>query len=154
MLKIALRTITITLLSATAFNFSVQAQDHYPPVQKLLASSRTIIGQNFEYPGGEPAITAAVVTMLPGHSTGWHEHDAPLFAWVLEGEITVDYGPDGQRVYAKDDAFVEAFRSAHNGINSGDGIARILAVFSGSHDVKDTVMEDEIAKMKPKPIPE
>ncbi|HIG60670.1 MAG TPA: cupin domain-containing protein [Gammaproteobacteria bacterium] len=92
--------------------------------------------------------------MLPGHSTGWHEHDAPLFAWVLEGEITVDYGPDGQRVYAKDDAFVEAFRSAHNGINSGDGIARILAVFSGSHDVKDTIMEDEIAKMKPKPTTE
>jgi hypothetical protein len=57
-------------------------------------------------------------------------------------------------VYAKDNAFVEAFRSAHNGINSGDGIARILAVFSGSHDGNYTIMEDEMAKTKPKPITE
>jgi len=139
----------ICLLLSSVFNVVVHAQDNYPPVQPLIATSKTIIGQAFEYPGGDPAISAAIVTMLPGHSTGWHEHDAPLFAWILEGEVTVDYGPDGKRTYRQNDAFVEAFRSAHNGTNTGKGIARILAVFAGSHDVKDTVMEDEIAKIKP-----
>jgi quercetin dioxygenase-like cupin family protein len=139
----------ICLLLSSIFNVVVHAQDNYPPVQPLIATSKTIIGQAFEYPGGDPAISAAIVTMLPGHSTGWHEHDAPLFAWILEGEVTVDYGPDGKRTYRQNDAFVEAFRSAHNGTNTGKGIARILAVFAGSHDVKDTVMEDEIAKIKP-----
>ena len=139
----------ICLLLSSIFNVVVHAQDNYPPVQPLIATSKTIIGQAFEYPGGDPAISAAIVTMLPGHSTGWHEHDAPLFAWILEGEVTVDYGPDGKRTYRQNDAFVEAFRSAHNGTNTGKGIARILAVFAGSHDVKDTVIEDEIAKIKP-----
>lgn len=149
MLKSKTKWIATCCLLSCVFNIGVQAQDSYPPVQPLIATSKTIIGQGFEYPSGDPAISAAVVTMLPGHSTGWHEHDAPLFAWILEGEITVDYGPDGQRVYRQNDAFVEAFRSAHNGTNTGKGVARILAVFAGSHDAKDTVMEDEVAKIKP-----
>ena len=127
----------------------VHAEESYPPVKTLLATSKTVIGQAFEYPGGNPAISAAVVTMLPGHSTGWHEHDAPLFAWILEGEITVDYGRAGTRTYRQDDAFVEAFRSSHNGTNTGQGVAKILAVFAGSHDVKDTVMDDEMPKIQP-----
>ncbi|MEC7368564.1 MAG: hypothetical protein VX709_04690 [Pseudomonadota bacterium] len=84
MLKIAFSAIAITLISATTLNSLVHAQDHYPPVQKLLASSRTIIGQTFEYPGGEPAIAAAVVTMLPAHSTGWEKHDAPFLLGFLK----------------------------------------------------------------------
>ena len=149
MLKSKIRILVAGLVLTSVSSGVTQAEDSYPPVQPLIATSRTVIGQAFEYPGGDPAISAAVVTMLPGHSTGWHEHDAPLFAWILEGEVTVDYGPDGKRTYRQNDAFVEAFRSAHNGINSGKGIARILTVFAGSHDVKDTVMEDEIAKIKP-----
>ena len=38
---------------------------------------------------------------LPGKPSGrkqqtrWHAHEAPLFAWMLAGELTADYGPDG-----------------------------------------------------------
>jgi len=67
-----------------------------------------------------------------------HRHDAPLAAYVLEGEITVDYGDKGTKTYTKGDAFVEAFQSPH----TGDGIARILAVFAGSDRVANTVADD------------
>jgi quercetin dioxygenase-like cupin family protein len=115
----------------------------YPPLDVLFSGSETVLGHAFAYPGGKPVVTAALVTMVPGQETGWHQHDAPEFAWILDGELTVDYGRDGDRVYHKDDAFVEAFRSLHNGRNSGTGNVRLLAVFMGAEGVENTVMQAE-----------
>jgi quercetin dioxygenase-like cupin family protein len=121
---------------------SAFGQSGYPPLQVLLSSSETVLGQAFEYPDGTPVITAAIVTLEPGQSTGVHRHEAPLFAMILEGELTVDYGDDGSRVFVKDDALIEAFQSNHNGTNTGAEPVRILAVFVGSDTVRNTVMEE------------
>jgi len=120
----------------------VFAKDTYPPVDLLLQTDTSVIGEPLEYPAGQAEITMAIVTMQPGQETGQHRHDAPLAAYVLEGEITVDYGAAGTRVYKTGDAFVEAFRSTHVGVNTGLGIARILAVFAGSDHVSNTVTEE------------
>ena len=60
----------------------------YPPIEVLLSDSKTVLGEELAYTDGRAKITAAIVTMLPGEETGWHRHEAPLFARVLEGEIT------------------------------------------------------------------
>ncbi|WP_121063914.1 cupin domain-containing protein [Chachezhania antarctica] len=117
------------------------ADSEYPPLEMLLQTDKTVIGQPFEYPSGTAQITAAIVTMAPGESTGWHVHDAPLFAHILQGEITVDYGPDGPRVYKTGDSIVEAFKTRHNGTNTGAVPVRILAVFAGVEGVPNTVSE-------------
>ncbi len=113
----------------------------YPPVEVLLETDKTVIGQTIAYPAGTPQVTAAIVTMQPGEATGWHRHDAPLFAYMLAGELTVDYGADGTRVYHAGDAFLEAFKSEHDGTNTGAEAARVLAVFMGAEGVEDTVMQ-------------
>lgn len=113
----------------------------YPPLDVLLATSETVIGQAFAYPAGVPKVTAAIVALAPGQATGWHRHDAPLFAYMLEGELTVDYGPEGVRVYGPGDAFLEAFRTRHDGVSTGAGDARLLAVFMGAEGVANTVAE-------------
>jgi hypothetical protein len=46
---------------------------------------------------GRLEVAAAIVTAASGGETGWHEHEAPLFAWMLDGTLTVDYGPDGTK---------------------------------------------------------
>jgi quercetin dioxygenase-like cupin family protein len=115
----------------------------YPPLEVLLRSSETVIGQEIAYPAGKPVVTAAIVTIAPGGETGWHAHEAPLFAWMLDGTLTVDYGPDGPRAYAEGDALLEAFRSRHNGRNLGTEPARLLAVFMGAEGVANTVMAPE-----------
>lgn len=108
-------------------------------VNLLLDTSTTILGQPFSYPTQKPAkVTAAVVTMPPGETTGWHEHPVPLFAYILEGEVTVDYGPHGKRVYRKGDSVIEAIDAAHDGHNTGQGVVRILAVFMGAEGVANT----------------
>ncbi len=127
--------------SGVAVSF-VLAQNAYPPLQVLLSSGQSILGQDIVYPAGKPNITAAVVTIQPQESTGWHLHDAPLFAMILDGELTVDYGNGVTRHYVKDDTFIEAFKSRHNGTNTGSTPVRILVVFAGSDVVKNTVKED------------
>lgn len=84
-------------------------------------------------------MTASIVTMEPGQSTGWHRHDAAQFAYLLRGELTVDYGPDGTRFYRAGDALVEALGTAHNGTNTGDKPVRILAVSIGAEGVANTL---------------
>jgi quercetin dioxygenase-like cupin family protein len=112
----------------------------YPEVRTILSTGSTIIGEPIRYPAGSPALITAVEIMLqPKQQTGWHTHPVPLFGYVLEGELTVDYGPDGQRIYRKGDALVEAMNEAHNGRNSGETPVRILAVFIGMEGVQGTV---------------
>lgn len=79
--------------------------------------------------------------MEQGQVTGWHRHQAPLTARILEGELTVDYGVNGVRVYREGDTLVEALGSRHNGKNTGVGKVRILVVFSGAVGTANTVSE-------------
>jgi len=119
------------------------ARETYPPLQGLLKSGETVLGQPIAYPEGPPVVTAAIVTMEPGQKTGWHRHDAPLFAYMLEGQLTVDYGDGLQKTYAAGDALLEAIRTDHQGENTGEGPMRILVVFAGAEGVSNTVMRAE-----------
>ena len=118
------------------------ARATYPEATVLYEGHTTVLGQAIAYPSGTPEITGVIVTMAPGHSTGWHEHDAPLFAYMLEGELTVDYGPAGKRRYVAGEALLEAIDVAHDGTNTGSTTTRILAVFIGAEGVANTTSMD------------
>lgn len=120
----------------------VLARDTYPSVEVLLQTGKSLISEPLEYPEGKAQKTMAIVTMQPGRKTGWHRHEAPLAAYMLEGEITVDYGDAGTKTYKTGNALVEEFRSPHAEENSGEDIARILAVFAGAEGVSNTVAEE------------
>jgi quercetin dioxygenase-like cupin family protein len=105
----------------------------YRAVETLLATNNTILDQALAYPASGPArVTAVIVSLQPGEETGWHSHDVPLFGYVLEGELTVDYAGYGTKVYLAGDSVMEAIGTAHNGRNSGARVMRILAVFMGA----------------------
>jgi quercetin dioxygenase-like cupin family protein len=110
-------------------------------VAALLDTGQTVIDQPIVYPTqGAAKIVSAIVTMLPGEATGWHRHDVPMFGYMLEGEVSVDYGSKGTRVYRQGEAIVEAIDWPHNGRNTGTVPARILAVFIGADGVPNTEM--------------
>jgi quercetin dioxygenase-like cupin family protein len=119
-------------------------------VSSLLSTGQTVLGQPVVYPTQSPAkITSAIISMQPGEQTGWHQHDVPMFCYILEGEVTVDYGAKGTHVYRQGEAVMEAIDVAHDGRNTGTGPTRILAVFMGAAGVSDTVME-----VQPPPPPQ
>lgn len=106
-----------------------------PTVTPVLQASQTIIGQPVAYPAGAAEVTAAIVTIPPGGETGWHIHAVPLFGYMLEGELNVDYGDKGTRSYAVGDALVEAINWPHNGMNKGAVPVRILTVYAGAKGI-------------------
>jgi quercetin dioxygenase-like cupin family protein len=86
----------------------------------VLSTGSTVLGEPIRYPSEAPAkITALEITLEPGQQTGWHTHPAPMFGYILDGELTVDYGNKGRKIYRKGDALVEAISDAHNGKNKG-----------------------------------
>jgi quercetin dioxygenase-like cupin family protein len=114
------------------------AKANYPAVP-LLATSKTIIGEAIRYPPGEAHVTAAIVTLAPGSRTVMHRHGVPLFAYILEGELTVDYGTHGTRTYRQGDSLMEAMDTVHFGVNGGGRPVRLLAVYMGARGAQDVI---------------
>ena len=113
-----------------------------PTVETLIDTSETVLGQEFAYPEGRARITAAVVTVPPGAVLAPHLHPVPLFGYVLQGELIVDYGSEGERIYRAGDALVEAIDWPHQGRNGGRGVVKILVVYAGAEGVPDSEPAD------------
>jgi quercetin dioxygenase-like cupin family protein len=107
-------------------------------VETLMATGETVLGQAIAYPPGAAKVTAAIVTVPPGGETGWHTHAVPLFGYILEGELTVDYGADGLHTYRPGDTLMEAMNHPHNGMNRGTVSVRLLAVYMGSANLPNS----------------
>lgn len=117
------------------------AADPYP-AQELLSTGKTVVGEDIRYPTTGPAkVTALVVTIAPGAETALHHHPAPMFAYILDGEVTVDYGAQGKRVFRQGEALVEAQQMPHKGINTGAVPVRILAVSMGADGTANVAVD-------------
>ena len=109
------------------------------PIVTLLKGNKTIMGEEFSYPSGEANVTAAVLTLAPGARTLTHTHGVPLFVYILEGEMDVDYGTKGKKTYKKGDSFMEAMTVAHYGMNNSKAPVKLLAVYMGGAGGKDMI---------------
>jgi quercetin dioxygenase-like cupin family protein len=113
----------------------------YPAVP-LLSTGITVLGEPIRYPTSGPAhVTASIITLLPGGKTIPHKHGVPLFAYILEGELTVDYGTRGVRTYRQGESFMEAQDVTHFGENKGKQIVRLIAVYMGAKGSDDVIPE-------------
>lgn len=148
MTKFVRPAVAVALLAASAIPAAAQSASKtaYPKPEVLLSTSTDTVGAPIRYPGGTPHVSAYMLTMVPGQTTGWHEHEAPLFAHILSGAIEVNYGDKGKKIYRAGDSFMEAMDWPHDGRVLGDKPARMLVVFMGSNTVKNTVMEPKPKK--------
>ncbi|HEY0331883.1 MAG TPA: cupin domain-containing protein [Rhodopseudomonas sp.] len=110
---------------------------HGYPAVPLLSTGSTILGETIHYPPGDAHVTAAIVTLAAGQRTILHKHEVPLFAYILEGELTVDYGAHGTKLYRQGEALIEAMDVAHFGVNTGTTPMRLLGVYMGATGLKD-----------------
>jgi quercetin dioxygenase-like cupin family protein len=116
------------------------ARDQGYPAVPLLSTGVNIVGEAISYPTTGPArVTASIVTLAPGEQTIVHRHGVPLFAYILEGELAVDYGAHGSRTYRAGEAFMEAMAVAHFGRNTGTVPMRLLAVYTGATGADDVI---------------
>jgi quercetin dioxygenase-like cupin family protein len=123
----------LLLLAVFVLISHASAEENVISSAPLLSTGTTIVGETLHYPTNGPAhVTAAIVTLAPGAKTVLHRHGVPLFAYILEGELTVDYGDRGKRTYRQGDALMEAMDVPHFGADAGPQPVRILTVFIGA----------------------
>jgi quercetin dioxygenase-like cupin family protein len=133
-------TVMVALVIALASPAAPRAQGY--PLTGPQSDSKTVIGEDIVYPTtGKAIITSAIVVLGPGERTITHRHGVPLFAYMIEGELTVDYGTRGKRVYRQGDRFFDAMSVSHFGLNTGSGPVRILAVYLGAEGSKDVIAD-------------
>jgi quercetin dioxygenase-like cupin family protein len=103
----------------------------------------TILEEAFAYPVTEnPEVSSSIITLPPGAQTGWHLHEAPMYAYILEGTLEVTYtvnGVEKTNVYKKGEAIMEGLNTPHNGVNNTDSPVKVLVVNIGSPDAKNSV---------------
>ena len=56
-----------------------------------------------------------------------------------EGEVTVDYGDRGRKVFSQGQSFLEEMKVTHAGMNLGSVPVRILAVYMGAAGSEDVI---------------
>ena len=124
---------------ASAFAEDQPPQQYQNLLTPLLQGGTDVLGAPLSYPDGPVNITSAMVTIPPGGTTGWHSHEVPLFAHILEGELTVDYGEKGTKTYRAGDSVLEAMNWPHNGTNTGSVPMRLIAIYMGGGGKQNTV---------------
>lgn len=138
-MRIGLAGIAILALALPGHAEDLAPQSYQNLLTPLLQGSADVLGTPLAYPEGTPNVTSATVTIPPGGETGWHQHEVPLFAYVLEGELTVDYGEKGKKIYRAGEAVLEAVGWAHNGTSTGTVPMKLVAVYIGSDAATNTV---------------
>ena len=101
------------------------------PIEKR---STTVLGQSYQFPEGVPALYAYNIVIKPGQKTNWHKHAVPLYAYILSGSLTVDYGSKGSRVFEKGMSYIEAIDWCHQGYVSGNEEAVIFGIYMAQVD--------------------
>ncbi|WP_082528200.1 MULTISPECIES: cupin domain-containing protein [unclassified Devosia] len=135
----------LAVLASPALAEDLTPQSYQNLLTPLVQGGSDVLGAPLAYPEGTPNVTSAIVTVPPGGETGWHEHEVPLFAYILEGELTVDYGTKGKKVYRTGEAVLEAVHWPHNGVNTGTVPMKLVAVYMGGGTAANTIKVDASA---------
>lgn len=93
-----------------------------------------------------PEVSIVTVEFPPGAQTNWHKHTAPCFAYMLEGELSVELETGEVRTVKAGQAFAEVVEVLHNGINRGTVPARLVMFVSGEAGKAYTVRAATPAK--------
>ncbi len=123
---------TVGLLAIAAFARADGEYETGTHVKRLLVTSATSAGQPIVY---RPAKTAEVsmleVTIDAGAETGWHQHPAHGYAYVVSGELEIETADGRKNRYRAGDAFAEVVNLRHNGRALGSEPVKLLVTFTG-----------------------
>ncbi|MBC7950441.1 MAG: cupin domain-containing protein [Rhodospirillaceae bacterium] len=125
----------LSAATAIALCSSSWAADKPVTSSKVIVKSTTSgDGVPLVYPTGTPEITSRVTTFPPGAETPLHRHPQPLYAYILEGELTLMAEGEPVRKFKAGDGFMESTKW-HMGRNDGDIPVKLLSVYAGAENL-------------------
>ena len=134
-----LLTILVTLPVCVQSN-EAEAYQKQVQVTPLLKTTTTSAGQPIAYPQIiDPEVAVLLVEIPPGTETGWHKHPFPCYAYILSGELSVDFEGGQTNHFTAGQAFAEGVNLRHNGKNIGTEPVRLVLFVTGEKDKPFTV---------------
>ena len=123
----------ILLFAVVSIYFTVKSQYNKELIlEPILKTDTTSIGQKIVYPSfASDEVTMLRITIPCGKSTGWHKHTFPVFAYILQGTLTVEIENRKTVQYPFNSSFSEVINTLHNGINNGKENVVLIAFFMG-----------------------
>ena len=107
------------------------------PVSK---DSMTIAGEPELYLSTpEPEVSSAVFAFPSGAVSKWMTHPAPIYIYVLEGTLTVEFEDGSSQSFRAGQAFLQCRSKWHRGRNDDSQTMRFLAVFFGAKGVPNVL---------------
>jgi quercetin dioxygenase-like cupin family protein len=127
---------TLALISANALALThldgkVAYEDIEASPITIIGAPKTTLGQDFKYPSGQPLIEAFNIEIPVGKQTDLHKHLVPLYIYIVSGDLEVDYGSKGKKIYKPGTSYVEAIDWCHIGKVSGKAPVKVIGVYLG-----------------------
>ncbi|MEI6207076.1 MAG: cupin domain-containing protein [Desulfuromonadales bacterium] len=113
----------------------------------LTRTTVTANGQKIVYPVTDKAeVTAMTVELAPGAETGWHKHPAPVYAYVVAGNLSVTLEDGKELFYKAGDAIIEVVNLIHNGRNKGSDTVKLAVFYLGIEGAPNVIKDDPLRK--------
>ena len=128
-----MKTLAFTCLLILFVGFTGKAQyNNDLIIESILKTDTTSLGQKLSYPSSDnDEVTMLKITLRPGTTTGWHEHNVPVFAYVLKGTLTVELENKRTLQFKENSSFAEVIHTFHQGANYGNEDLVLLAIYMG-----------------------
>ena len=123
-----MRRLFLIMLPAMSLALSALAEGPPVTVTMLMTTDKTVLGQKLVLPKHDPQLIVSIYDIAPGARLPRHKHPFSRYAYVLAGEITVEFDGGLQRRYRAGEFIVEAVNSWHFGANLGAVPVRLLVI--------------------------
>ena len=87
----------------------------------------------------DPEVSSSIFTFPPGAVSQWMIHPAPVYVYVLEGTLVVEFEDGSHQSFHAGQGFLQCRSKWHRGRNDGSETMRFLAVFFGAKGVPNVV---------------
>lgn len=114
-------------------------------VTSLLKTASSWDGKPIVYPEGQAEVTALLVEIAPGGSTGWHQHPVPSFGFLLEGTFEVTLEDGRVKRMEAGEALSEVTHTTHTGRALGDTPVKIVVFYTGAVGKALTINKPNVA---------
>jgi quercetin dioxygenase-like cupin family protein len=101
-------------------------------VTSLLKTTSGWDGKQIVYPEGQAELTALLVEIAPGESTGWHQHPVPSFGFLLEGTLEITLMDGRVKRLESGEALSEVTETMHIGRAVSKTPVKIVVFYAGA----------------------
>lgn len=101
-------------------------------VTSLLKTTSGWDGKQIVYPEGQAEMTALLVEIAPGESTGWHQHPVPSFGFLLEGTLEITLMDGRIKRMEQGEALSEVTDTMHIGRAVSKTPVKIVVFYAGA----------------------